>query len=293
MINPRIKAAANAILPRGVADFIKGCRCRGTSAHLRYVLKLRKYRSQFAKANAAAPSSTIVLPSGCRIVIPSDPDIRDAFEHFGWKDPEMVDEFAGFMKLASGKKTLWDVGALFGVFSFAFALADPSRRSLAFEPNPVSRGKLEECARLNPAAKVDAFGLAVGLSGEVVEFERGFHFTAVAGLETRPSAQNLTQTGTVSIDELVGKNFSPPDLIKIDVEGHEWEVLQGAKQLLQSCRPSLSIEIHPGLLAHKGTSGVAIADYLETAGYVFYDTQLIQIKKDYFARRDNFRVFAM
>jgi hypothetical protein len=69
--------------------------------------------------------------------------------------------------------------------------------------------------------------------------------------------------------------------------------LQGAKQLLQSCRPSLSIEIHPGLLAHKGTSGVAIADYLETAGYVFYDTQLIQIKKDYFARRDNFRVFAM
>ena len=294
----KAKTTIKAILPKSTVDFIGGCRYRGYLAHISYLLKLKKFRTQFAEANAKVPDSTIVLPAGCRILIPPDADVRDAFEHFGWKDPEMVDEFIGFMKLASSAKILWDVGALFGLFSLAFTLRGAGRRALAFEPNPSSRMKLEECLQLNPTAKVQVFDCAVGLADTVVEFERGFHYTAVTESPAGPGEEDSGQRETVeiktmSIDELIERNLDPPDVIKIDVEGHEFDVLLGARKLLLSKKPLLSLELHPGLLVRRGTSGLAIAEYLEDAGYVFHDTDLKRVTKDIFKRQNNFRVVAM
>ncbi len=284
------RAAVRAMLPKELVSFVRGCRYRGYLAHTSYVLKLKRYRARHLRANAAAGESSIILPGCGRIQIP--PDVRDAFEHFGWRDPEMVEEFSGFMKVTSGRRIFWDVGALFGVFSLGFTLLDKSRRALAFEPNPVSRTKLEECLRLNPAASVQVFDCALGRPGEVVEFERGFHYTAVAGLSARPDEQHLIRQETLSIDELIARDLEAPDVIKIDVEGHEFEVLQGAKKLLLARKPLLSLELHPGLLIRKGSSAVAIAEFLEEAGYSFYDTRQKRVPKSYFDRPNNFRVFA-
>jgi len=297
-LQSRAKNAAKAVLPQSIAAFISGCRYRGYAAHVNYLFKLRKYRTQFVKANATVPESAIVVPVGCRIQIPSDDAVRDAFEYFGWKDPATVEEFRGFMKVAAKATTLWDVGALFGFFSLAFALESPDRRALAFEPNPASRSKLEECLHLNPTARVEVFDFAMGLPGKVVEFESGFHYTAVTESPARLDEENSAQRETVaiktmSIDELIEKNFAPPDIIKIDVEGHEFDVLQGARKLLLEKKPILCVELHPDLLARRGTSSPAIVKYLEDAGYVIYDPSLKRAKKDFFKRHTSVRVVAM
>jgi len=164
---------------------------------------------------------------------------------------------------------------------------------LAFEPNPVSRAKLKECLNLNPTAKVEVFDFPLGLRGEVVEFHRGPYFTDVAGLSVRPDEKDLARREAVSIDELIEKKFDPPDMIKIDVEGLEFDVLQGARELLLAKKPLLSIELHPSLLARGGASALAIAQYLEEAGYVLHNEQLGRVKQGFFKRGDNFRVFAM
>jgi FkbM family methyltransferase len=297
-LQSKAKTTAKSILPKTAADFISGCRYRGYLAHITYLLRLKKLRTQFAKANAKVPDSTIVLPAGCRILIPHNAEVRNAFEHFGWKEPEMVDEFVGFMKLASNAKILWDVGALFGLFSLAFTIRGTDRRALAFEPNPSSRTKLEECLRLNPIANVQVFDCAVGLPDKVVQFERGFHYTAITESPARPGDENAALRETVaiktmSIDELIERNLEPPDIIKIDVEGHELDVLLGARKLLLATKPLLSLELHPDLLARRGTSSLAIAEYLEDAGYVLRDTDLKRVTKGLFKRQDNFRVVAM
>ena len=297
-LQSKAKIAAKAILPKNVVAFISGCRYRGYLAHVKYLLKLRKYRTQFAKANATAPDSTIVLPVGCQIRLPPDAEVRDAFEYFGWKDPEAVDESLGFMKLAANAKVLWDVGALFGFFSLTFTLKGADRRALAFEPNPSSRAKLEECLRLNPTAKVEVFDFPVGLPDKVVEFERGFHYTAITESPARRGEENAAPRETVaiktmSIDELIEKNLDPPDIIKIDVEGHEFDVLLGARKLLLAKKPLLAIELHPGLLIRRGTSARAITEYLEDAGYVIHDTHLKRVKKGFFKHENTLRIVAM
>ncbi|MGH7973263.1 MAG: hypothetical protein ACREIC_31480, partial [Limisphaerales bacterium] len=165
MPEPRSRARAIAIatLPKSLVSFIRNGRYRGYRAHVRYLFKSNIYRRRFLTANAGAPDSMIVLPGGCSICIPADAaEVRDAFEYFGWKDPDAVDEFGGFIRAAESRKTLWDVGALFGFFSLAFTLAGNGRKALAFEPNPESCKKIRECLELNPGAHVDVFDMALG-----------------------------------------------------------------------------------------------------------------------------------
>ncbi len=47
---------------------------------------------------------------------------------------------------------------------------------------------------------------------------------------------------TLTLDSLL-HSFSPPQLIKIDVEGAEELVLQGATKVLTVCRPSVYLEV--------------------------------------------------
>jgi hypothetical protein len=52
-----------------------------------------------------------------------------------------------------------------------------------------------------------------------------------------------------------------PSLVKIDVEGHEWAVICGAKRVISSHKPTLIIEILPS--CHKE----AVCEYLLSLGY--------------------------
>jgi hypothetical protein len=51
--------------------------------------------------------------------------------------------------------------------------------------------------------------------------------------------------------------------------------------------------LHPDLLALRGTSGLAIAEYLEAFGYVIHDTGLKRVKKNFFKSQTTLRIVAM
>jgi hypothetical protein len=60
------------------------------------------------------------------------------------------------------------------------------------------------------------------------------------------------------------------DILKIDVEGYELEVLEGAIELLQNircCPRSIFIEVHPFLWPDRVTTGKALLDFLVSSKY--------------------------
>ena len=63
---------------------------------------------------------------------------------------------------------------------------------------------------------------------------------------------------------------APIQLVKIDVEGMEPEVLAGAKELLELCRPLLYLEVHPRHLQRRGLGPEAIEQPLRDLGYEFF-----------------------
>lgn len=148
-----------------------------------------------------------------------------------------------------------DVGANCGHWSLQ--LAHRFQRIYAFEPQPELAAQLCE-----------AF-LAADLPGIVYPFALG-HQHAVRELycvATRSTVASFTRREdlrdsvvrrviTLPLDELSSAWPGSIDFVKVDVEGAELEVLQGAERTLAKYVPTLLVEIHNQEL------GAAVADYM-------------------------------
>jgi len=73
----------------------------------------------------------------------------------------------------------------------------------------------------------------------------------------------------VSIDAEVDTLKLVPDLLKVDVEGYEYEVIAGARRLLAERKPAICLELHLDLLERRGQSAARVIGELEAHGYRF------------------------
>lgn len=160
----------------------------------------------------------------------------------------------------------YDVGAHSGFFAMIAArFVGPFGAIFAFEPDPKNKAILEANISRNGLCQITLLEVAAWSSEGQVTFE------------IAPEASNGTQghicdagrenryrivVAAVRLDDLVFKQgYRSPDLIKMDVEGAEWEALQGARRLLAEGKPKLLCEIHnPSQIGQ-------IRSYLEELGY--------------------------
>jgi FkbM family methyltransferase len=160
----------------------------------------------------------------------------------------------------------YDVGAHSGFFSLIAARrVGPSGAVLAFEPDPQNAAILKVNIGRNHLAQIAVLEAAVWSSPGEVTFEQASE--ASNRTQGRVSANGDTRSARISVpavrlDDLVFNEGRPkPDLIKMDVEGAEWEALQGARRLLSELQPKLLCEVHDA--AQMGQ----IRAYLEQCGY--------------------------
>jgi FkbM family methyltransferase len=142
-------------------------------------------------------------------------------------------------QIASGD-VVFDVGANVGFYTLlASRMTGASGRVIAFEPLARNFDLLERHLSYNRAANVTVVKAAVGERTGVERF---------AGKD-EPSMGALAAEGdpvdVVSIDDLVAAgDVPPPQLMKIDVEGAESRVLQGAAATLARHRPAILLAAH-------------------------------------------------
>lgn len=174
-----------------------------------------------------------------------------------------------WIKLCSFSEVIMDVGANTGIYSLVAKTENPSAQVHAFEPVKRVFEKLCMNNSLNgfdihctEAAASDTDGEAViydDLSEHIYSVAVN---TNIAGLKNAAKVQIKTVKLSTYIREHKLKKL---DLLKIDVETHEPEVLQGLKPFLEQYRPSLLIEILNEDVAAK------VMDILGELGYMYFD----------------------
>jgi FkbM family methyltransferase len=143
--------------------------------------------------------------------------------------------------LANKTKTSIDVGANRGIW--ANIMAEYSNRVLAFEPNPKMYDLLKKYSR--PPIEVSNLALS-NISGEttlmVPRGTRGYsnQGATLSKIKIGNGPYGETPVTMARLDDL---DLGHVGFIKIDVEGHELEVLDGGRKTIQKSRPNLIVEI--------------------------------------------------
>lgn len=153
-------------------------------------------------------------------------------------EPEM--EFLNFIVQKNDR--VIDVGGNRGIY--AYPLWRLEARVEVFEPNPTCCDVLATWAVGKPSVNLHSIALSShsGCANLHIPIDAaGVEHDASASIENN----NFTHVrlASVSLQTLDSFGFEGVTLIKIDVEGHEYSVIDGATETLTSWRPALLIEI--------------------------------------------------
>src|SRR5262245_8272662 len=196
------------------------------------------------------------------------PIVRDQYER---------DEIAFVRRLLKPGDIALDVGAHIGFFTIEMAdIVGPGGRVFAFEPldtnaelleRSIAENRFEERVVFERAA-VGATSGSATLTFPVETLNSGGAYLLRDG--SSPLTGNLERkVALVALDEF--KLPHPIRFIKMDVEGAEPQVLEGAKRLLASDRPVLLTELHPTQLQR--ASDVSADEFLTQLRRLGYGVQ--------------------
>ena len=214
-------------------------------------IALRGYRSRVTQ-------SVLTTPLG-----------RSLFEtaYFCYKDWIEAPGSAALRRFVESGDWIFDVGANIGYFTGKFATwVTGAGKVVALEP------ELANYTRLNQRIAHQGVGDRVITRQSVAAEIDGELMLAVN--PDHPGDHSLSDQGVpvaaYRLDSL-WREFGEPRiaLLKIDVQGAEMRVLQGAAAMVASCRPVMLLEVDHAALVKFGSSPGFVLDWLEPQGYAF------------------------
>lgn len=240
----------------------------------------RKFKNRFPGLHAAlkSPFKKLNIPVPKRVV-----------GHYVWTRPRLVTEqpaeehvLRWAEKILRPGDTFFDVGAHHGWVSLVAARkVGPAGRVVAFEPSPPSIEVLNYHKKANRLTQLQIERRPANSSAcrSVPFFLVDGGASQMNSLLIRPaesdnrSSQKPASVAmeTVTLDAFAQEFHLRPNAIKIDVEGAELWVLQGAKGLCERVRPVLMVAVHPPWLPDGQTPEDVFA-LLRTYSYRIVDS---------------------
>lgn len=212
-------------------------------------------------------------------------------------DPEQKAEFEGFINNSSTGMVLLDIGAHFGLFSFAaLHYGGPTAQAIAVDPSPIATRFLKLQAKLNSstdrlhviqASVSDHSGwqsmVAVGVLAS------GYY---IASSEGYPASE-LSRTKAVTLDGIVDEFGVIPTHIKIDVEGNEAAVLRGGQKIFSKIpAPIVFLEVHNEMVRDAGGNPEQTIMLLRGYGYETFTSAEIPISAKAILAKPLIRIIA-
>lgn len=206
-----------------------------------------------------------------------------------------------WIKLAKGTTTIFDIGANVGLYSLLAAVENPKATVYAFEPTPEMFDALVRNVQLNDVQNVVVNQNAVGKS----DIDGFLHYCAGSKGDNEGmnfvTAEQARETDRpieiVSLDSYCQQHqIERIDLLKMDIEGGEYDALLGARGLLQAKAIGyIFVELVEWAAKRSGHSTVDIKRILLDADYLIYrlcSGKLVPVQLEQYHDGDDIIAFA-
>lgn len=184
---------------------------------------------------------------------------------YGFLPHSVCDEEKFYISLDLAGKVFYDVGTYEGIISLFAARAVGAQGTLVFvEPNPECFRRTRRNLDLNQfRCKIIQRNAALGAKRGSASMWSPSRDDARSTLNQELASWYADSGETCgefevkvdTLDDMIEDGFPVPQFVKIDTEGHEFEVLRGAERTLRSHRPELMARC-TALLTSTG-SGIA------------------------------------
>lgn len=172
--------------------------------------------------------------------VASDDNYLDAMG--GVFEPHMVQLFRA---LIDPDEVVADIGANIGLTAILFSSL--ARKVFAFEPSPSTYNILTGNLARAGATNVEAINLGLGHKTEslTITFAKNNRSGGYVSDKIRPETGHVTEKIQIdSLDHYFADKESPPNFLKIDVEGFEQNVIKGGVGFLQKNKPTVVMEMN-------------------------------------------------
>ncbi len=167
-----------------------------------------------------------------------------------------------------------DVGANDGLYAlFASEYVGDTGRVFAFEPSSREYARLQDNIALNEKKNIEALRLALSCQNgvgvmHIAGYEHEGQNTLGSFIYEGVEQLHSEQIPLRRLDDILAeKQIDHVDFMKIDVEGAEYTVLEGAEQMIRSYRPTLLLELSDRALKQQERSAAEVLSFLRALGY--------------------------
>ncbi|MCI5196119.1 MAG: FkbM family methyltransferase [Candidatus Electrothrix sp. AW5] len=206
-----------------------------------------------------------------KIVYELNTDIGNVLFFEGCFEEEEIDFVSDRLKLID-KPVILDIGANIGLHSLIWSFRFESRSEIyAFEPSKYTRDILKRNIKINKkCSNIKVIPLAVSnCCGTTFFFDADDNAYSSLKNTERKNIKEKYKVDTITIDKFVAdNNMKKIDFLKVDVEGFETEVIEGAKKCLSKFTPDVFIEIYEG--TNSNVDANVTIGKLKKLGYIPY-----------------------
>lgn len=264
---PEIKAQLPVLMRVGITSAFGFERILGRGRRLRnWILKAARRYGAVLRTRPLR----VTLRHGTTFVYLNDPRFFRVLEELHGDS----DEFEFIKNQLHSGDSFVDIGANYGSFSlYATGIVGPTGTILAVEPQPNIAAALRLAFREteHPQARLWE-GVCSSSAGRVqIAIPNSNSGEAFVTQTHNLEVNNVCHVEAMTLDALVGEvSLTGNVIVKIDVEGHEVEVVKGGNAFLSRRKPDVIIEVNQQALARQGTSVAELSTVFLSLGYAWF-----------------------
>jgi FkbM family methyltransferase len=178
------------------------------------------------------------------------------------------------------KVFLLDCGSNYGFYSFYVASLSFGNQVLAFEASPGTFNSFKANLELNNFRNIDYRNLAISeVSGKFISFYESYNDWESSATHNKFKNNKIVNIETTTIDQELSKkdlsNFAV--IIKLDIEGNEFNAIEGGKVSILKYEPLITIELSRYNFNNQNYNFNFFRKFLNDSKYKIYDDKLVPL----------------